>query len=162
MNQVSERFQTNSLDRRLHKTTPKCNPWIVTISIQRNKSAEYVYLWQNTCLFSPWRSKWQIKFIFAFRWQDKTPIYWGKYWSLMKSLFDYITYKFSLPERPHPPTPRKKMLVSLPLPKRLLVHLHNSGYFFLHNIVLKERNKGLRKISTQQRVSVKNVNAKPS
>lgn len=60
------------------------------------------------------------------------------------------------------PYPQKKTLLSLPLPKRLLVHLHNSGYFFLQNIVLKERNKGLRKISTQQRVSVKNVNAKPS
>ena len=153
MNRVSERFQTISLDRRLHKTTPKCNPWIVTISIQRNKSAEYVYLWQDTCLFSPWRSKWQIKFVFAFRWQDKTPIYWGKYWSLMYSLFDYITYKFSLLGRPHP-LPPEKTLLSLPHPK--------SGYFFLKNIVLKERNKGLRKISTQQRVSVKNVNAKPS
>lgn len=120
MNKVSERFQTISLDRRLHKTTPKCNPWIVTISIQRNKSAEYVYLWQNTCLFSPWRSKWQIEFVFAFRWQDKTPIYWGKYWSLMYSLFDYITYKFSLLGRPHPLPPEKKRFFPSPSPKNCL------------------------------------------
>ena len=145
MNRVSERFQTISLDRRLHKTTPKCNPWIVTISIQRNKSAEYVYLWQNTCLFSPWRSKWQIKFIFAFRWQDKTPIYWGKYWSLMKSLFDYITYKFSLPERPHPPTPRKKCLFPSPSPKDCLSTCIIAGISFYKISFLRNATKDWEK-----------------
>lgn len=155
MNRVSERFQTISLDRRLHKTTPKCNPWIVTISIQ-------MFTCDKTRVCSHLeglsdRSNSSLLFVDRTKhlYIEASIDHWCK--ACLTTL--HINSLFLDVPIPYP---QKKTLLSLPLPKRLLVHLHNSGYFFLQNIVLKERNKGLRKISTQQRVSVKNVKAKPS